>query len=304
MTEPRTPNPSSGDEPTQPSSPGIPPSPGNTPPAAPPPEPPPAVPPPAAGSGPESPPVAWEPGSGTPPARPRSRRGQILAVVLAVAAAIAGAVGVRFLGQQAGSLLGTTFAGGEVWNRLPAAARDDFERRIKAVAGDLESMSNAEASRQVQSRVQAGMRRLDDATLVKRLSLQTAALAKIDDAACGEFAQASFAGRPQPETTAEKLMAAMSETELTEWFNVAVLALEAEARKSPEPRTVTDAETDPLFERLLGSLDQPSLEAVQKGADPGATPAEACLGVRTLYDAIERLPDEDKRLIALADVTL
>jgi hypothetical protein len=225
-------------------------------------------------------------------------------VVLAAAAAIAGAVGVRFLGQQAASILGTSFAGGETWNRLPASARDDFERRLKAVAGDLESMSGEEANRQVQARVQAGMRRLDDATLVRRLTLQTVALGKIDEASCGAFAQASFAGRPQPETTAAKLMAAMTEAELVEWFNVAVLALEAEVRKSPEPRTASEAETNAVFERLLGSLDPAGLEAIQTGAEPSATPAEACLGARTMYEAIERMPDADRTLIALADVTL
>lgn len=165
-------------------------------------------------------------------------------------------------------------------------------------------MSNAEASRQIQARVQAGMRRLDDATLVRRLTLQTVALGKMDEASCGAFAQASFAGRPQPETTAEKLMGAMTEAELVEWFNVAVLALEADARKSPEPRTVSEADTNTVFERLLGSLDPAGLEAIQTGADPSASPADACLGARTMYQAIEQLPDADRRLIALADVTL
>ena len=291
MTEPRTPSPSSGDEPTQPATPA----------AAPPPTdaPPPAVPPPADA------PVAWGSGSGTPPAKPaRTRGGQILVLVLAIVAAIAGAVGVRFLGQQAASLLGASFAGGEVWNRLPADARDDFERRLKAAAGDLESMSHEEAGRQVQTRVQAGMRRLDDATLVRRLTLQTVALRKIDEASCGAFAQASFAGRSQPESTAEKLMAPMTEAELVDWFNVAVLALEAEARKSPEPRTASEAETNAVFERLLGSLDPAGLEAIQTGADPSASAAEACLGARTMYDAIEQMPAADRQTIALADVTL
>ncbi|HEV8488982.1 MAG TPA: hypothetical protein VGQ58_04275 [Candidatus Limnocylindrales bacterium] len=225
-------------------------------------------------------------------------------MILAVAAAIAGAVGVRFLGQQAASLLGTSFAGGEVWNRLPTEARDDFERRIKAVAGDVEDMSEAEASQAIQARVQAGMLRLDDATLVRRLTLQTVALGKLDEATCGQFAQASFAGRPQPEGVAVKLMGAMTEAELRDWFNIAVLALEADAGKSPEPRTVSGAETDAVFERLLGSLDSTSLEAIQTGADPAATPAEACLGARTLYNAIEQLADTDRGLIALADVSL
>ena len=43
---------------------------------------------------------------------------------------------------------------------------DDFERRLKAAASDLESMSNEEAGRQIQARVQAGMLRPDDATLL------------------------------------------------------------------------------------------------------------------------------------------
>jgi gamma-glutamylcysteine synthetase len=67
---------------------------------------------------------------------------------------------------------------------------------------------------------------------------------------------------------------------------------------------VSEAETNAVFDRLRGSLDPAGLEAIQIGADPSATPAQACLGARTMYDAIEQFPDADRRMIALADVTL
>jgi hypothetical protein len=101
-----------------------------------------------------------------------------------------------------------------------------------------------------------------------------------------------------------KLMAALSDAELAEFFDIAVLALEAESRKSPEPRTVSDADADAAFERLLGSLDQAGLDQIQTGADASATPAQACAGARVLYDAVEQMPDSDRRLIALADISL
>lgn len=280
MTEPRTPGASPEGEPPK-SAPGAVP-------------PPPAIP----------PPVTWDSRGSAPSPKPaRTRRGQILLVVVAIVAVLGGAAAARFAFQPGGPLLGSNFAGGEAWNRLPADGRADYERRIKAAAGDVEGMSAEAASSALQTRVQAGMRRLDDVTLVRRLTLQTVALGKVDEASCGAFAQASFAGRAQPASTAVKLMGAMTDAELTEWFNVAVLALEAESRKSPEQRSVSEAESDAAFERLLGSLDSASLEQIQTGAAATASPAEACAGSRVLYDAAERLPDSDRQLIALADVS-
>lgn len=288
MTESRTPDPSSGDEPTETSGTGAPPPPADAPSTVP-------------------APVAWDSrgnGSAPSPKPARTRRGQILVVVVAIAAALGGAAAARFAFQQGGSLLGSNFAGGEVWNRLPSDARADFERRIKAAAGDIESMSDAAARTQIQTRVQSGMRRLDDATLVRRLTLQTVALGKLDEASCGAFAQASFGGRAPPQAIAVKLIGALTDAELIEWFNMAVLALEAESRKSPDQRSASGAETDAAFERLLGSLDSASLEQIQRGAAATASPTEACAGSRVLYDAVERMPDSDRQLIALADVSL
>jgi hypothetical protein len=201
-------------------------------------------------------------------------------------------------------LLGSTFAGDSIWRRLPADSRAEFERRLEAAAGDIESMSNEEASRQVRIRVVAGMPRLDDTVLVRRLTLQTVALGRVDDATCGQFAQASFAGQPQPEAIAIKLTDVLTEAELGEWFNVAVLALEADARKSPAARSVPEPDASAVFERLLGSLDSTALQQIQTGATSTASAAEACVGARAMYNAIERLPDPDRRLIALADVGL
>lgn len=286
MTESRTPDPSSGDDPTETSVTGAPPPPVDSPSTVP-------------------APVAWDSrGSGSSPKPARTRRGQILVVIVAIVAALAGAAGARFLFQQGASLLGSSFAGGEVWNRLPADARGDFERRIKAAAGDIENMSDGAARSEIQTRVQSGMRRLDDATLVRRLTLQTVALGKLDDASCGAFAQASFAGRAPPQAIAVKLIGALTDAELIEWFNMAVLALEAESRKSPDQRSASGAEADAAFERLLGSLDSASLEQIQRGAAATASSTEACAGSRVLYDAVERMPDSDRQLIALADVSL
>ncbi len=245
------------------------------------------------------PPVSWEPTP--PPASHGSRRRTFVWVAAIIAVAV---LVVLVLAVVRGAANRDTLASalaGEVWERLPEQTQDDLSRRAEAALGD-EDLTQQEAQGVVQERVRLGMRRLDDPTLVRRLALQTLALRRTDEATCAGFARASFAGTVPPDDISAGLIAALDDASLAEWMTIAMTALEAETRDSPEARSVPDAESEALFRRLFAGLDGDRIARIQTAAAAGATPTVACDGARVLYAALDGLPADDRALAALVDI--
>jgi hypothetical protein len=239
-----------------------------------------------------------------PQATPRSSLGLLTRVVVIGVAIFLGAFAINLVrGSPVGDddRLGAAIAG-ELWDRLPQDARGELSRRAEAALGD-EELDPATAPAVVQERVRNGLRRLDDQTLVRRLTLQTAALGRADEATCAAFAAASFGGTSPTPEVAGRLIAALDDASLAEWMRIAMSALEAETRGSPAARSVAAAESEALFARLFAGLDPDQIGTIQTAAAAGATQASACDGARVLYRALDAMPAADRTLAGLVDVT-
>lgn len=241
-----------------------------------------------------------------PPAAPPRKRGR-LGLVLGALAAGVGIVAFKvvsglLVGSVVGSALGSFFGG--PYQRLPSEVRSQFEQRVKtAVGSQLEGMSEASAADRVRSLVQHGLVRLDDATLVRHLTLQTQALDRGDAASCAGFARASIGGKPASPDIARGLMAALDDRSLQEYLDINVQGLEAEARAAPAARTVTEAQAQTLFETLAGRLGEQDIATIQAlSAGTTTTDEAACHAVRSLYDTALTMSPADVALLARYDI--
>jgi hypothetical protein len=255
----------------------------------------PAVPPPP---GPEAGPM--------PPAAPPRKRGR-LGLLLAALGAGAGIIAVKvvsglLVGSVVGSALGAFFGG--PYQRLPSEVRNQFEQRVKtAVGSQLDGMSQATAADRLRTLVQRGLVRLDDATLVRHLTLQTQALDHGDSASCAGFARASIGGKPASADVSRGLMAALDDRSLQEFLDINIMGLEAEARAAPAARTVTDAQAQALFETLAGRLVEQDIVAIQAlVAGTTTTDESACHAVRSLYDTALTMTPADVAVLARYDI--
>jgi hypothetical protein len=241
-----------------------------------------------------------------PPAAPPRKRNR-LGLVLRALGAGAGIIAIKVIsglvvGSVVGSALGSFFGG--PYQRLPSEVRSQFEQRVKtAVGSQLDGMSEASAVERVRTLVQRGLVRLDDATLVRHLTLQTQALDRGDAASCAGFARASIGGKPASADVSRGLMAALDDRSLQEFLDINVKGLEAEARAAPPARTVTDTQAQAIFETLAGRLTEQDIVAIQAlTAGTTTTDDAACHAVRSLYDTALTMSPTEVAVLARYDI--
>ena len=267
----------------------------------------PPIPPPDAGAAPLPPGLAaaHPPGWPEPPRkkRPISR----VLLVIGIGAAVVGAIGGRFLiGYLAANVAGAAFAGvfGGPWDRLPSDAKGAYEQRLKAAIGNrLDGLSDEAVADQVRRWVAAGYLRLDDDRLVRRLELEIAALGRAEQGVCAAFGRQSATGRVVDPDVATKLLGSLEQADLVELFDLNIDAIEAELRGSPDPVQVTDAETTPILNILVGGLDQPEVETLAAiNAGQSVTDEQICGAIRSLYENALLLDPASKVVMARLDI--
>jgi hypothetical protein len=241
-----------------------------------------------------------------PPAAPPRNRGR-LGLVLAAVAGGAGIVAVKILsglvvGSVVGSALGSFFGG--PYQRLPPDVRTQFEQRIKNGLGNqLDGLSEAAAADRVRSLVQRGLVRLDDAVLVRYMTMQVQALDRGETATCAAFARASVGGKVPSADVSRGLLGTLDDRALQEFMEINVRGLEAEARAAPAARTVSEDQADALFERLGARLASEDVDTIQAlGAGTTVTDEAACHAIRNLYDTALTMAPEDVAIFARYDV--
>jgi hypothetical protein len=240
----------------------------------------------------------WDAG---PPTHRGGRGAAILvggvAVVIAVGwLAIKVATGLLVAGIAA-QALGLLFGG--PYARLPADVRGGFERRIDAALGSqLDGLSDAESDARLTALVADGTTRLDDATLVDRLRIQVAGLAAADEATCEAFALSDLGVSRATDAQSTAFISALDDASLTRWVEINVLALEAAARGSPAPRTVT-SEVDAAMISVVADLPAAETATLQAVADgEPVNGAAACAAERAIYTRLLALGPADLALVA------
>jgi hypothetical protein len=241
-----------------------------------------------------------------PPAAPPRKRGR-MGLVLAALAAGAGFVAIKvvsglLVGGVVGSALGSFFGG--PYERLPPDVRNQYEQRIKAALGTrLDGLSEAAVTDRVRSLVQHGLVRLDDAVLVRYMTVQVQALDRGDLATCGAFARASAGGTAPSAEVSRGLLKSLDDRSLQDFMEINIQALEAEARAAPPARTVTEAQAEVLFQALGQRLSQQDLDTIDAlAAGTTVTDDTACKAIRGLYDTALTMSPAEVALFARYDV--
>ena len=245
------------------------------------------------------PPVAPE------PSKPWYRRR--LTGILAIGGAILAFPAAKFaIGFLAASVVSGAVSGafGTPWERLPSDIRAGFEARLEdAYGGALDDLSEDPAAQRVETDVRHGMLRLDDEVLVRRLRLFSAALTKVAVADCADFARTSFAVESPAEEVVKHLAAALDAAEFESWIEIAVQAVEAERRGSPEVRSVPDAQQAAAFQAVIATLSAAQLQLLQDVVgDPSGADEEVCSAIRSIYAASLEMDPSTLAIIAFADV--
>jgi len=155
--------------------------------------------------------------------------------------------------------------------------------------------SPAEAQEAVRRLTARGVGRLDDVTLRARAAILRTLLAS-DVGLCATVAR----GQATTVTLAPALMRLDVATRRS-WYDAGAKALLAELHQTPIPTAPADA-TDAAFRTLLGRLppeESARLRDVTAHAT-GASDADACAAIRTLYDGAATLPEAEGTLILRA----
>jgi hypothetical protein len=250
----------------------------------------------------EPPPAAAWP----PPPKKRRPMARILLVV-GIGAAVLGAIGARLLiGYLAANVAGAAFAGvfGGPWDRLPNDVKSGYEQRLEAAIGNrLDGLSDAAVADQVRRWVSAGFLRLDDTRLVRRLELEIAALGRAERGVCAAFGRQSATGQVIDPEVATKLLGSLEQADLIELFGIHLDAMEAELRGSPDPVRVTDSETTPVVNILVGGLDQSELNTLAAiSAGQPVTDEDICSAIRSLYENALLLDPASMVIMARLDI--
>ena len=152
--------------------------------------------------------------------------------------------------------------------------------------------------------VKGGLPRLDDTSLVSHLQLAASAFQQADTADCADVARAIVAGQDPPVDANVKVIGAMSDPELRQWFELQIRAIEAESLGSPPATLVSDVDMNPYFEAVFAQLSEADLAAINS-LSSGTTvdDATACSAIRGFYGAIVNRPPAEVALFARYDVT-
>jgi len=147
--------------------------------------------------------------------------------------------------------------------------------------------------------------RLDDASLVRRLKLQTRAIDGAAEADCGAFSRASLAGKQVSGDIGLRVIANLDGQALAEWMDLQADAIEAELASAPPQHRVTDSDVDTTLQSIFAGMDQAMIDRIVAVNDHPATSsdAEVCAAVRAIYDSGVTLTTPEIELLARYDVS-
>lgn len=254
------------------------------------------------------PPPGQLPPTPPPVEPPKKSSTKLVGAFVAVVAAAVGAIFVKFvlpllLVGAAGQIFDSAFGG--PYMRLPGDVRSGFESRLEAALGaTLKDQSDAEQTATIQGHVKAGLPRLSSSLVDANFRLTSKALGAVDVPSCAAVSRAVVTGAEPPNAAATALINTLSDSELQQWFEIRVSAIEAQARGTPEQVVVSDETVAPLYDKLFEVMDPASIDTIGSIAT-GETVEDAalCTAIRDLYASVLTLSTEDALLFAQYDVS-
>ena len=255
-----------------------------------------------------------DPSGVVPPAPPaleqpkkKSSAGRLAAVV-AVGGAAIGAILVKFvlplvLVGAVGQVFDSAFGG--PYGRLPGDVRSGFEKRLDTAFGKtLDGQTDSAKTSRVQSAVKSGLSRLDDGSITTNFQLTTKAINAVDVPSCAAVSRAIVSGAEPPEAATNAMINTLSDSDLRQWFEIRIAAVEADLRNSPPQIAITDAQVDPLYQKLFTIMQANNITVIGKLAQGGTVEdAELCTAIRDLYTSVQGLSADEALLFARYDVS-
>jgi hypothetical protein len=173
---------------------------------------------------------------------------------------------------------------------------------VSAIGARLEGMSRPAAQAELLRMVSIGTFRLDDATLVRRLELETKEMLGIDVALCAALARGELEVATPSSGTAG-LSAPLTPAERLENARITVAAVRAEVARQREPRQITKPETTAIvgaIAKLASPQEATRIHdlATQAAAGHPLSDDDACWLMRVPYRALDRLGEADRLLLS------
>jgi hypothetical protein len=236
---------------------------------------------------------------------PKRRRGIIGvgAALLTALVAIFAKFGLPLLvGVAASGVLGSVFGG--AYDKLPSDQKHALEARFDAAVGNsLDGKSDAEKTAAIDAMITSGLPRLDDAPLVDKIHITVKLLNATDEATCAKLARATATGKEDSDALLKSLESLDTDA-VGRWYDINIQAIEADAASKPV-RTADNAAAERILTTIasgLSATEAAQISALYSGTG-SASDADACGGIRTLYDRIDGLPPADLAIAALYDAS-
>ncbi|HEX5589711.1 MAG TPA: hypothetical protein VFX65_05430 [Candidatus Limnocylindrales bacterium] len=188
---------------------------------------------------------------------------------------------------------------------LPADVRDEIAGDLETLVGDrFDGLTSEEVVEEGARLTRSGLARLDDESLVRRLELQTLALGRVPTADCAAFMRGGFAGGSVDTGIATRVLTALDEDELIEWYRITARAMRAELEGMPARRSVTEPEFQAAFAPIAATWSPDEVELVELvSADPvGVTDDQMCRFVDLVYGRIDVLDRDQLAVVSLYDI--
>lgn len=188
--------------------------------------------------------------------------------------------------------------------KLPSDQQKALEQRFDAATGDIiKGLSEAETTAKVDAMLVAGLPRLSDKLLVEKVQLTVKLLNAADEPTCARVARATATGADDGDAMSTAI-GAMDTVSIGRWSAYNVSAIEAEAKGSPDARSVPEADSSRVLDDVFGRFSETEAEQIgtlYQGAE--VSDADACAAFRALYTHISELPAPDLAIAALYDVS-
>lgn len=145
-----------------------------------------------------------------------------------------------------------------------------------------------------------GALRLDDTVLVRRAEIVRSVLNKLSPDECATVSKQGLAAIAQGQSF-DALEALKGDTASVRWLaRMGLAAAIAEIRQRPPVRLLSKAEADSALDAFVALLTPAQSERYAKAAlHPDAvSPQEYCWMTRIMFDAVDRMPEQEKGVLA------
>lgn len=193
-----------------------------------------------------------------------------------------------------------------------SALHEPFNRIIKKIEQNSELKKKASSVKTSKDAVDfmmqmasKGLPKLDNASLVRRVEIMNAILAKLDPDSCAAIArgQLSEAVKLKPQVT--KAMEQLDSNSINDWFEISYKALVLADSSTPQVSVDPKAQEE-AFRKLINSLSQAEAEKLisvfdalgDKSKVSSISNSEICAGVRTLYGQSLKLDPNSRDVLA------